>query len=373
MKYRIRQWIKMIVQNLFLPCCYTICAGKKIVRKRVILADAHHKERPVKLQSYYERFVRDGYEVIELYEDYQKCGFISLLLAMFSFMKWYASAEYVLICDNFLPVASCHKKKQTKVIQVWHGCGAFKKFGYDSQDDIPAYYKGNVYRNYSLITVSGPQAVAPFASAMKTEEKCVLPIGVGYTDCYFDESYVSQKREQFYQLCPNAKGKKLVLWAPTFRGTALNPYVVGQEAVAKLQSQLGEDYYVMMKLHPHMKTSDSIEQCEMAADELLPFVDLLITDYSSILFLYSIFCKPMVLFAPDYETYMQKRGFYLTYDKLPATIVKDEEQLCDAVCYELEHFQEIRMQKFYEQYMGGCDGKAMDRLVKWMRENEVAV
>ena len=45
---------------------------------------------------------------------------------------------------------SCHKRKGTTVIQLWHGCGAFKRFGYDAKDDIPQFYKGNVYRNAPL-------------------------------------------------------------------------------------------------------------------------------------------------------------------------------------------------------------------------------
>ena len=71
---------------------------------------------------------------------------------MFEFMKLYAVSQTVVICDNFLPVASCRKRKGTKVIQLWHAGGALKKFGYDTADDIPAYYKGNVMANLPLVT-----------------------------------------------------------------------------------------------------------------------------------------------------------------------------------------------------------------------------
>ena len=73
---------------------------------------------------------------------------------MKSFMKGYAAAGYVYICSYFLPVSSCKKREETKVIQLWHSGGLLKKMGYDTGDDIPKYYKGNVTRNYDLVTVS---------------------------------------------------------------------------------------------------------------------------------------------------------------------------------------------------------------------------
>ena len=65
-------------------------------------------------------------------------------------MKEYAAAGYVYICSYFLPVSSCKKRKETKVIQLWHSGGLLKKMGYDTKDDIPRDYKGDVTANYDL-------------------------------------------------------------------------------------------------------------------------------------------------------------------------------------------------------------------------------
>lgn len=369
MKYRIRQWIKMVVQNVLLPLYYNLFRWKKINTKRVILADAHHKVRPAKLKCYYDAFIDAGYDVLEIYENYQNCSFFGLLRNMLYFMRQYASTKYVVICDNFLPAASCSKRLETEVVQVWHGCGALKKFGYDSEDDIPAYYRGNVFRNYSLIPVSGPAAVGPFSTAMRADAECVRPIGVGYTDCYFNEDYIEEQKRRFYEIYPEAEGKKIVLWAPTFRGTALEPEVIGKEAVEQLAKQLGSDYFVVQKLHPHIETKLGIK-CPMAADDMLCLTDVLITDYSSIIFLYAIFKKPLILFVPDLEEYQKNRGFYLDFSDLPGRIVTDEKELYQAVLAEMSGFDEDKMHKFFDDYMGGCDGKAMVRLLAWMEQQK---
>lgn len=366
MKYRIRQWIKMLVQHILLPFYYNLFRWRRVETDRVILADAHHKERPAKLQCYYDHLVAEGYDVLEIYEDYQNCSFFRLLKKMLGFMRHYATAGYVILCDNFLPAASCRKRKETKVIQVWHGCGALKKFGYDTVDDIPAYYKGNVFRNYSLVPVSGPEAVEPFSSAMRTDKECVQPMGAGYTDCYYDAAYLEKTRKRFFTCCPEAQGKKVVLWAPTFRGTAASPYVVGEEAVLKLGEELGEDYYVIMKLHPHMEAGEKT-RCPMTADELVCVADVLITDYSSVIFLYAVFQKPLVLFVPDKDAYSRERGFYLEFDKLPGRIVTDGTQLGEAVLQEIKEFDQAAMKRFFEHHMGGCDGFATGRLIDWMK------
>lgn len=59
--------------------------------------------------------------------DFGKMGYGSLLKWLKQFMKRYAAAEYVFICDNFLPVSACTKRPETKVVQLWHSGGLLKK------------------------------------------------------------------------------------------------------------------------------------------------------------------------------------------------------------------------------------------------------
>lgn len=101
---------------------------------------------------------KGDYKIQGYFVDYRSLTITKLLSEMLRFMELYSRARCVFICDNFLPVASCRKRKETIVVQLWHAAGALKKFGYDSADDIPGWYPGNVFKNYDLVTVSGKAA-----------------------------------------------------------------------------------------------------------------------------------------------------------------------------------------------------------------------
>lgn len=369
LKILLRQYVKMAVQNLLLPVVYRLNKPKQIEKGLVLFADAHNEKVPSSMAPLVREVKRrKNKRVIEIYDDYQQISFGRLFFRMMHFMKYYARAEYVVICDNFLPIASCRKRKETTVIQLWHGCGAFKKFGYDTQGDIPAVYKGNVFRNYDIVTVSAPGCAPHFQSAMRLPRKVFQPFGVCRTDKYFRESYNQACRELFAQTHKEAQGKKIVLWAPTFRGYPSDPKLEQYEDIKRMCEQLPEDIFVMIKVHPHLAKKYPYDNSSLTTDQLLPVTDLLITDYSSIIFEYSIYKKPMLFYAPDMEEYGVERGFYLDYYSLPGQIVTEQEQLAGEVMRALAGGKEetAQVEAFYEKYMSGCDGKVTKRLADQM-------
>ncbi len=396
-----RQLVKMAVQNVLLPIIYQLKKPKQIEKGLVVFADAHHDCMPPSMRPLVREIKRRGnMHVVQIYDDYQHISFIRLFYRMMHFMKYYARAEYVVICDNFLPVASCKKRKETTVIQLWHGCGAFKKFGYDTPGDIPAFYKGNVFRNSDLVTVSAPGCVPHFQSAMRLPREVFWPAGVCRTDQFFSRKYQQRCRELFEMTHPGAQGKKVVLWAPTFRGYPLDPKLEQYEDIVKMAGELQKEVFVVVKVHPLLTKKYPYDNSSMTTDQLLPVTDLLITDYSSIIFEYSIYRRPMLFYAPDMEEYGVARGFYLDYEKLPGRIVTEPERLAQEVLQALsadgmagsdgdmpaadgmagsdgdmpaESGREIQgktgaaaVQAFYEEYMSGCDGTATKRLADRM-------
>ena len=90
--------------------------------------------------------------------------------------------------------------------------------------------------------------------------------------------------------------------------------------------------------------------------------DLLITDYSSVIFEYSLLGKPMAFFCYDYETY--NRDFYLDYETdLPGPIFKNESELFDYLrkgSFEIDE----RMEQFKDKYMSACDGHCSERIAE---------
>ena len=215
-KFVIKQMAKMILQNVILPVVYRIYARKPVKGNKVILADAHHDEIPYSMENIKKYVDEKGYDVEEFFIDFGKCQAFALFKQMVRFMKMYAEAKYVFICDNFLPIASCKKREETIVVQLWHGGGLLKKIGYDTPDDIPEMYKGNVYKNYSLVTASADCVVPVLERAMRQKKGIVQATGLSRTDSFYDAGYLEKCKKKFYELYPEAGDKKIILWAPTF-------------------------------------------------------------------------------------------------------------------------------------------------------------
>ncbi len=381
-KFKIKQMIKQAVQNVVLPAYYELYRRRPVDPRLIVFADAHHNQRPAAMELLYLELKKIGeYRIVEHYLDYGEAGALAVAKHSVRFMKLYAAAGCVVICDNFLPAASCRKKPETKVVQLWHACGCYKKFGYDAKDDIPKDYRGaNVYRNANLVTVSGKAARRPFASAMRLPERCVQPLGVSRTDLYFDKGWRRQCEERFYRRYPEAAGKKVVLWAPTFRGNAGAPEMIAPD-LEKLSRALGDEYMVLARVHPHMLSlirsqgsgKSALEKfhCDIPTEELYPVTDVLIADYSSLIYEYLLFRRPLVLYVPDLQTYRAQRGFYMQIEEIPARMVTDEKMLADAVEASAGEGTHPGLDAFLSTYMGSCDGHATARIASriWNRNS----
>lgn len=373
MIFQVKQIIKMIFQQVILPVIYNIYAVKPVIPNTVILADAHHDEIPFSMLAIKDELMQHPeLQITELYWNNSSCSVLGIFRNMACFMKKYATAETVIICDNFLPAASCRKRKGTSVIQLWHACGAFKKFGYDTSADIPSYYKGNVLANCDLVTVSSQICVKPFSSAMRLPEKAVRPVGVSRTDLYFNDTFNQACRNQFFSQYPNAQGKKIVLWVPTFRGNPGIASVKGLDDILHARDQLKDTHYFIIKLHPHTQAHIEGTNCSISSEELLPVADVVITDYSSILFDAMIYKHPLILFVPDLDEYLGNRGFYLDYNTLPGLRAQNLEQLLQILTDEdLLHSSVNKVYTdFYDKYMASCDGHSTKRIINYIKKTD---
>ena len=391
-RMRIRQDLKMAAQNLVLPLWYRIFSFRKVEEGSVLFADAHHDSRPANMDLLYAAMKKEKrYHIREMYLDYGKASFVSTLLFSLRFMRMYAGTQTVILCDNFLPAASCRCRKETLVVQLWHACGCLKKFGYDTEADIPSSYHGHVFRNTQLVTVSAPVCIRPFASAMRLDSSCIQATGISRTDLYFRKKWIRAMQEKFESLYPEAQGKRIVVAAPTFRGNPGAPDAFSLDT-EKLERSLGPEYFVLVSLHPHMKktASSHMRISKMSTSELFPVTDVLISDYSSLIYEYLLFQKPLVLYVPDRESYEESRGFYMDISEIPACIAAGEDDLAPQIAYaynlyhsdeedvpqgddmqrEKELLEKKRME-FLERYMISCDGHSTRRILDEIDERTV--
>ena len=117
----------------------------------------------------------------------------------------------------------------------------------------------------------------------------------------------------------------------------------------------------------------------MSIEDLLFVSDICISDYSSLVFEYSLFEKPMIFFAYDLEDYFDWRGFYYKYDEfVPGPICRSGQEVLACIKVVKTDFDKGIVTQFKEKYMSACDGHATERIMKLvmgdslekMRKNE---
>lgn len=280
------------------------------------------------------------------------------------------SSKVVVTDDYFYLFRKFGKKPGQKIVQLWHAAGAFKKFGMDGTSLFPEVDR-LYHKDYDLVSVSGENVRGIYAGAFGVEEERVKAYGVPRTDKLLNAEYVSQVRKRILTEHPNLAGKQIILYAPTFRdGKGQDKHEFRPEMdFESLSHSLKENQVFLICPHPVMQNRivpgsyENIIQVEdFTTNEMMCVADLLITDYSSVIFEFSLLDKPMVFYCYDYDEY--NRDFYLDYEKdLPGKLLRSYSELEEYICK--GDFNEAdRAKEFRKWYMSACDGKSSERLAR---------
>lgn len=236
-------------------------------------------------------------------------------------------------------------------------------------------------KNYTRAIVSSPEIVDIYAQAFGISNDKVIPVGTPRTDVFFDSDYVSSVKERLYKKQPLLKGKKVCLFAPTFRGQNVNDAEYPEEFIniEKFANSLGDDWAVILKMHPFIKKRLDIPQSvqnrvfdfsdEREINDILFITDVLVTDYSSVIFENAIVGNAAVLYAPDLADYDNGRGFYFDYKNYSCgKIVREQGDLAAAVLG--ANTTNDYYKAFKSRFVSMCDGNSTKRFVEKILEKE---
>lgn len=380
--------IKKIGYYLF-AFVYLLCKPLPIKKKKVLCIMTHDdgESSNVSLAARALKNKAEGYTVSYITkkdtgEVKSFAGFRTM--AGFFFCKPYelARAEIVLLDNIFLPYAYIKRKKKTKVVQLWHGTGTIKKFGQDVNTGKLKEIEKKANANITHLIVNSPEIKRLYSGAFGVKEKNIYTFGLPKTDellLRLKKAEVAMKnpdKEYIYQKYKIPESKKLILYAPTFRDNEeQNPRLV--ELIKKLSKELSDEYYLGLRLHPFIANSFREEQMEAGIiqlsfekdlNTLLLASDILITDYSSIIFEYCLIKRPMIFFAYDYAEFSDiGRGFYYDYESfVPGPVAykyKDVAKIIKENSYDFHRIEEF----INENYMY-TDGNATERLIELLKQ-----
>ncbi|MCY8370613.1 glycosyltransferase [Bacillus haynesii] len=309
--------------------------------------------------------------VEELKRNYQNVSFTSV--DSNHYLKYLATSKY-LINDTSFPFYFVKRDEQI-YINTWHGT-PLKTLGLDIKNRGMSTHK-NIQRNllHSDYLISPNQFT--YEKLLKSHDIYEIYAGkvadIGYprTDLTLETNGEEVRKTLNIPL-----DKKVILYAPTWRGTVGKENDTSQvllDEVMDIQKSMGDDYIVLLKSHyftfEYFKINKLDHLCVpnwYDTNKLLAAVDILITDYSSIFFDFLPLKKPVLFYMIDHKEYEAERGFYLDIDNLPGPVCENLNELIDKLqnVHILKKEFNEQYDKYLEEFCYNDDGQASKRLVE---------
>ncbi len=288
--------------------------------------------------------------------------------------RYHLLTSKVIVSDDYVRYMRWMKlRKGQQLIQIWHACGAFKKFGLDAPSKLTAEEEKATHAQYTAVAVTSESCRKFYAGAFGVDEKICLPLGLPRTDSVINKA--DKMRESVYKRHPEFVGKKLYLYCPTFReDNGQQIEYDPQINWTKLSEELNDDEVFIIRRHPIMKYNLTdkeyrgiIDLSDESTLELTSVSSAIITDYSSVIYDSCLLDVPCVFYCPDCEKY--ERGFYLDFpDDLPGEMLTDSSELLSAIRKTVTSPDKERAKKFKAEQLSACDGKSAERIAELVKE-----
>lgn len=391
---RLNKVEKYVSYKWILPRVYKKSAREPIDEKLVVFADARDRDMPDNFLGLYAKCKEAGY----------RCEFLSgrqysQTLPHWRRKKWKYQIRFirlfarckVLFLVDFFPLAYiCQPREGTQVVQLWHACGVMKKIGYSALDKPWGMSPKETrqyppHTTYTLVCASSHRPKETFEDAFRCDPDIVKPIGCPRTDIYFDKKFQSEAAKKVRSSIPEIGNRKIILYAPTYRGNnAKKAHTEFMWDIKTIAKELGDEYVLLVKFHPFVKKRMPESQRLRAPgfvfdvtealkpEEALCAADILISDYSTILFEYMLLERPIISYIYDIDSYIKDRGLYFPYDQLaPGPYVFDSEELLEKLKTVDDWFDIERIRWFKNEFMSGCDGHSTERVFNYVFHPEL--
>lgn len=273
----------------------------------------------------------------------------------------------------------CMKKKGQYYIQTWHGGFGLKKVEKNVVESLEPDYVRMAKNDAAMVDLmlsNSKTLTKLYRDAFWYEEGEILEKGLPRNDRLFN--YTEEDVAEIRNRLQIPDGVKIALYAPTFRkDKTLKAYDMDyNNCLDNLGKRFGGKWILLLRLHPNvLKLSDDIGEDGIRIfnaskyndiQELYILSDLVITDYSSVMFDFMLTKKPCILYASDVEDYKKDRDFFVTIDSLPFPLAQTNEELSDIILSFDKELYDKRVKEFYD-YHGFCDdGNASKAAADWI-------
>ena len=370
--------------KILVGCLNFLFAGMKLmpVKNKITYISRQMDSVPLDFQLTIEEFKKqdDSYTHVVLAKTIPK-GIVGKLAYCFHILiqMYHIATSKIVILDTYcIAVSLLKQRKSLIVIQMWHALGAFKKFGYSildqkegSSSKVAKMMK--MHENYTYVLASSKYVVPYFAEAFHVEEEKVKVFPLPKTDLLINEAIHKEIVDKIWKKYPNLSEtrNKVVVYAPTFR-KELQAKEQMQEAVDELIRVFDfEGCELVIKKHPLSEFEVNDERVIMdymfSTLEFLHVADVVITDYSAVLFEALMMTKPIHFYAFDKESYMKNRDFYISYEtEMPGKIAVEANELLKNI--ENGALEQQKIVEYRDKMIVPCKESYTKDFVAFLRE-----
>ena len=372
------------ISYIFMVIIFYITYLFPINEKKILLIMTHDDSDEGNVGSTYRYFKKQDPDLIfkkvirENYTFKPNKNLLKNLIYIFLVVPFHISTSKTIFMDNvFLPFSTVKVKKDTRLVQLWHGTGSIKKFGIDTEEGWVKKLGISTNKNTTHFIVGSSWMKEIYKTAFQAEDNRIFNIGCPRTDFFFDKNFLKTSKNNFYHEYPELSNKKIILYAPTFRDYDKNSHEIKIHLdIESLLSNLSEDYILIIRLHPHIACKVNLNEyvSDVNIKRLFDFssynkistllisCDILITDYSSIIYEYALMKKPMIFYPYDLDEFEKSgRGFYGEYKSIvPGPVVFKIGDIVNIINKKITNNYDI--DEFIRNYLEECDGKSRNRL-----------
>lgn len=248
----------------------------------------------------------------------------------------------VIFVDDYVPVfAAIDLSSRTKLVQVWHAGFGFKAVGFGrfGIDGSPNPF-ASCHRKYTYALVGNPALREIYSEVFGIEQSALLATGMPRLDHFLDEEIKKQACELFLSKYPATKDRRVILFAPTYRGADQKHAHYDFDRVdfdGLYRTCCDTDSIVVFKMHRFIRTCVPIPEnykdrffdaSNYDINELFYSTDVLITDYSSCFYDFILLGRPVLFYCYDLASYSATRGVHRPVeDVAPGKVCKTFPQL----------------------------------------------
>lgn len=261
-----------------------------------------------------------------------------------SFRYFYELCTSKVIVTNYRMTELFRKRESQIYIQTWHSSLRLKMIEKDAEATLPPHYIQMAKKDSENINwlLSGCEYSTSIFKRCFWYNGQILPTGTPRNDLLFYNDH--SLKQQILKKLQISEKTNIILYAPTFRkGDSLEYYNIQyKQLIQTLEKYKEGEWIVLVRLHPHLRNlSQSLLKGEAnvldATDyddiqELLYIADMVISDYSSLIFDFAMTLRPCLLYVPDLDEYTSKdRALYFNIKELPFPISLNNKELFEQI------------------------------------------